>query len=126
MPRIMHIAFTVYPVTDMARTRNFYEMELGLTATNEYKDFWVEYILGGACFALMDSAKMKADVVPSSSAGGSLAFEVDDLDGFLKQLKSHGVKTKTDVIDSGGCRQVYILDPSGNAVGLHQKSADRK
>ncbi len=44
---ITSIAFTVYPVTDMARSRGFYEGVLGLTISENYRDEWVEYDLGG-------------------------------------------------------------------------------
>ena len=39
------IAFTLYPVTDMARARRFYEDRLGLRMTRrEAREFeWVEY-----------------------------------------------------------------------------------
>ena len=51
---IRHIAFTMYPVSDMARARRFYEETLGLRLTRrEAHEFeWVEYDLDGGTFAL--------------------------------------------------------------------------
>ena len=53
---IKHIAFTMYPVTDMVRARRFYEDTLGLRLTRrEASEFeWVEYDLDGGTFALTD------------------------------------------------------------------------
>jgi hypothetical protein len=71
------VAFTYYPVTDVARARKFYEETLGLksgSAGNQGDNWWVEYDLpGGGCLALTNFTKEK----PSDSAGGTIAFEVD-------------------------------------------------
>lgn len=40
---ITSIAFTVYPVRDMARSRRFYEEILGLNVGDAFGDQWVEY-----------------------------------------------------------------------------------
>src|SRR2546427_12515193 len=73
------VAFTYYPVTDVARARKFYEETLGLksgSAGNQGDNWWVEYDLpGGGCLALTNFTKEK----PSDSAGGTIAFEVEDL-----------------------------------------------
>ena len=107
MPKIKHVAFTVYPVTDIVRARAFYETELGLLLTNNYDEVWVEYILDGTCFALMDVTKIPAGGKPAADQGGSIAFEVDDLDGFVKCLRDRGVKVLADNIDTPVCRQAY-------------------
>jgi predicted enzyme related to lactoylglutathione lyase len=82
-------------------------------------------VLDGACLALMDVSKIKAPASPAHDKGGAIAFEVDDLKAFVKQLRDRGVKILADNIASPGCTQAFVMDPSGNAVGLHQKSADR-
>lgn len=35
---VKHIAFTVYPVKDMARARSFYEQDLGLRLGKNFHD----------------------------------------------------------------------------------------
>jgi catechol 2,3-dioxygenase-like lactoylglutathione lyase family enzyme len=45
---ITSIAFTVYPVTDMARSRNFYEKVLGLSTSETFGNEWAEYDVGGS------------------------------------------------------------------------------
>ena len=53
---IKHIAFTMYPMADMARARRFYEDTLGLRLMRrEASEFeWVEYDLDGGTFVLTD------------------------------------------------------------------------
>jgi catechol 2,3-dioxygenase-like lactoylglutathione lyase family enzyme len=81
------VAFTYYPVTDVARARKFYEETLGLksgSAGNQGDNWWVEYDLpGGGCLALTNFTKEK----PSDTAGGTIAFEVEDLDRLMTDLK---------------------------------------
>ena len=116
---IKKIAFTMYPVKDIERARKFYENTLGLKLGKiSAEGAWVEYDLPcGGCFALTTMAK---GVTPSSDAGGSLAFEVDDLDTFVAKLKSDGVSFKMETFSSPVCRLCIILDSEGNAVILHQ------
>jgi predicted enzyme related to lactoylglutathione lyase len=113
---IKKIAFTMYPVTDMARARKFYEEDLGLVKTGVYGNgTWVEYDPGG-CFAITTMAPIK----PSADSGGSIAFEVDDLPGLLAKLKSKGIVVKVETMDTPVCNMAVIIDTEGNALTLHQ------
>jgi predicted enzyme related to lactoylglutathione lyase len=115
---IKKIAFTLYPVRDIARARRFYEQDLGLVKTGEFVGGrWIEYDLAGGCFALTD---LVDDLQPSASAGGSIAFEVDDVDGLVATLRGKGVTVKAEPFSSPVCRMAVILDSEGNALTLHQ------
>lgn len=116
---IKHIAFTMYPVTDMARARRFYEETLGLQlARREAHEFeWVEYDLDGGTFAL---SNVKEGGVPSADAGGSIAFEVQSVDEMVEQLRAKGVRVKLEPLSTPVCRLAVILDSEGNAITLHQ------
>lgn len=113
------VAFTMYPVIDMNRARNFYEKILELKTSSIYGDnAWVEYDLpGGGCFAITTFAE---GVKPSANAGGSIAFEVDNLHELVKRLKSSDVEFKLDIFASPVCEMAVIVDSEGNAVTLHQ------
>jgi predicted enzyme related to lactoylglutathione lyase len=77
----------------------------------------VEYDLpGGGCLALTNFTKEK----PSDTAGGTIAFEVEDLDRLMTDLKRKGVIFKSDVIHSPVCRMAVCLDSEGNSILLHQ------
>lgn len=119
---IKHIAFTMYSVEDMGRARKFYEGDLGLELTNNFDEKWVEYHLENGCFAITN---MVSDVKPSMSAGGSIAFEVDDLDKELARLKARKVTVAVENIESPVCRMFVVADPEGNAVTIHQKNPGR-
>lgn len=113
------VAFTMYPVLDINRAKDFYEKNLNLIPSKASENGeWLEYDLpSGGCFAITTLAREKQ---PSANAGGSIAFEVDDLDSLVTQLKSNGVKFKLDIFTSPVCRMAVMLDSEGNGIILHQ------
>ena len=112
------VAFTMYPVKDAKRARSFYEGTLGLTVgSSSPNGVWTEYDLpGGGCLALFAGEDMK----PSADSGGSIAFEVEDLDALSARLKAEGVQFKADMIHSPVCRMAVVLDSEGNSIILHE------
>lgn len=63
---------------------------------------------------------MIENITPSSSSGGSIAFEVDDLDSLVSELKEKNIEFKLDNIVTPVCKMAVILDSEGNALTLHQ------
>jgi predicted enzyme related to lactoylglutathione lyase len=116
------VAFTMFPVKDAQRARAFYRDVLGLTMGSHSKDgVWTEYDLpGGGCLALYQDASMQ-----SSGAGGSIAFEVTDLDALVERLASLGVHAKGGLIHSPVCRMANISDTEGNPIILHELKKKR-
>ena len=116
---ISGIAFTMYPVINMVRARRFYEEVLGLKAVRDFRGEWVEYHLWDNCFAL---TTIKGDTLkPSAVAGGSIAFEVNDVDAFVADLKKMGIQVKIEPFSTPVCRMAVVLDPEGNALTLHHR-----
>jgi predicted enzyme related to lactoylglutathione lyase len=120
---IKKVAFTMYPIEDVARARRFYEETLGLAVgmAGSHGDMhWIEYDLaGGGCLALTNASEGK----PSAN-GGTIALEVEDLDGLMEDLRRKSVTFKTDIIRGPKCRMAVCLDSEGNSLLLHQ--FDRK
>lgn len=112
------VAFTMYPIKDPARARAFYEGTLGLSVGKHSSSaIWTEYDLpGGGCLALFKTD----DIEPSAAAGGSVAFEVEDLDTLVARLKAEGVRFKAEKVLSPVCRMSVILDSEGNSIILHE------
>jgi predicted enzyme related to lactoylglutathione lyase len=111
------VAFTMYPVSDVPRARKFYEETLGLTpglAGGREGKWWIEYDLpDGGCLAITNTTG-------GSPGGGTIAFEVEDLDRLISDLKTKGVSFKTDVIHGPKCRMAVCVDSEGNSLLLHQ------
>jgi predicted enzyme related to lactoylglutathione lyase len=118
---IRHVAFTVYPVSDMDRARRFYETTLGLTVSEDFDNHWVEYAPGGAgVFAISDMPEVgRAD----AQAGGTIAFEVDDVDAMTATVRAAGGLVVVEPFDTPVCRLSVVLDPEGNSLILHRVTA---
>ena len=116
---IKDIAFTVYPAKDVKALADFYTNELGLNLTNKFEEDgklqYAEYTVGSGYFGVMTAQWM--DREPGSASG--IAFEVDNLENWLKTLSGKGIKTE-DPYDTPVCRVSSIFDPEGNKVTFHQ------
>lgn len=118
---IRKVAFTMYPVSDMPRARAFYEGALGLTSGWPETSPWVEYDLPeGGCLAITTVTGGK----PSAEAGGTIAFEVGDLDALVADLRAREVRLVGDLVKGPHCRMMVCLDPDGNSIVLHQLDAN--
>ncbi|BET66499.1 VOC family protein [Opitutales bacterium ASA1] len=122
MIRITGIPFTGYPVTDLARSRAFYEGVLGLQTGDtwiEGEGGWVEYGIGSATLAITNGAPQWKP----SGDGPAVALEVEDVDAAAEHLRAHGVKFVIDPADSPVCRMAVIADPDGNCIAIHKRKA---
>ncbi len=116
---VKEIAFIAYPCADVASTRGWYEKHLGLKFTAPYAEDGVEKYneapVGNACFSLMTHEWIERK--PGTGAG--VAFEVDDLNAALTQLKSHGIEVSA-LYETPVCKLSSFTDPEGNKITLHQ------
>jgi predicted enzyme related to lactoylglutathione lyase len=112
---IKAIAFTVYPVKDMAVSRRFYEETLLLkTESVGCEGHWAEYDVAGATFAITD---MNEKAV--AGKGGAIAFEVDDLEAAVARLPARSIIEPA--FDTPVCRMAVVADPDGNELILHKR-----
>ena len=124
MIRYQEISFVAYPVTDMARSRKFYEGVLGLKSNGYAKDprpKWVEYDLGPGTLAIGKSPQYK----PSRN-GPIAALEVKNFDESVAHLRKHRVKFIIGPVDFPSCRMVGFRDPDGNQLALHHRKPRRR
>ena len=118
--RIKEIAFTGYQVTDVPRARQFYEEVLGLNPAMVHEldghpgKYWIEYEIDDGAIAISNMWE------PDSNSGPSIAFEVDDFDTAMAELKEAGVNIVADRIESPSCKFSLITDPDGNGITIHK------
>jgi predicted enzyme related to lactoylglutathione lyase len=113
---IKHVAFFVYPVSDIAKARQFYERTLGLKLVNNAEDHWLEYDIQGVTFAITDWL----EGATPGSRGAMAALEVADVQHTLEFFKSQGVQVLKELFDTPACRICVIADPDGNGILIHQ------
>lgn len=123
MLNVTEIAFSCYPVTDMARARAFYEGVLGLKATMAHGEpgglQWTEYDIATGTLSLGAGVP---DWSPTPN-GCSVGLEVEDFDTAIAKLKAAGVKFQMEPFATPVCRMAYILDTEGNALCIHKRNA---
>jgi predicted enzyme related to lactoylglutathione lyase len=122
MINITETAFIAYPVSDIARARDFYEKLLGLTPgefDHELEGmpgkYWIEYEVGNVAFAISNSWE------PSGQSGPTVAFEVENLEEAVSHLKKAGVNFVLDNFDTPVCSFALITDPDGNGITIHKR-----
>jgi catechol 2,3-dioxygenase-like lactoylglutathione lyase family enzyme len=120
--KIVEFAFIVYPATDVARSRAFYEGVLGLASTTSMEfdeGFWLEYEIGPHTIAVGKESFLKP-----SGDGPHVCLEVDDFEKTIEHLRQHKVPFAIEpFVAPPGCRAAIILDPDGNKMGIHKRKA---
>jgi predicted enzyme related to lactoylglutathione lyase len=116
---IESIAFTVYPVSDMAKARYFYEQVLGLTPADSFGEYWQEYDVAGSTFGIVLMTEQAPECFKNTK-GTTIAFEVADLDQALESMRRHNVTVVEGPNDFPTCRMFVVTDPDGNLVTFHQ------
>src|SRR6188472_2206122 len=104
MLKVTEIAFTCYPVMDMARARAFYEGVLGLKPTYLMGEpggmQFTEYDIANGTLALGAGAP---DWQPRSD-GCSAGLEVEDFESAVAHLKAANVRFKMEPFPTPVCR----------------------
>jgi predicted enzyme related to lactoylglutathione lyase len=120
MLKVTEIAFSCYPVTDMARSCAFYEGVLGLTKTMDHnmgeQGHWVEYDIGPGTLGLGKYAGFKP-----TSDGCTVGLEVEDFDAALKAVQDAGVQITMGPMETPVCHMLFISDPDGNPLIIHKR-----
>jgi predicted enzyme related to lactoylglutathione lyase len=114
---VSQVAFTMYPVTDMARAVAFYRDALGLVQGGLESPYWVEFDVAGTTFGIGNFEQ-----VGTAGTAQSLALEVSDIAAFRAALAARGIET-TEPHDLPNCWISVVRDPDANQIWLHQAKA---
>jgi len=113
--------FISVPVTDMARSKQFYGETLGLPLVSG-DDAWPEYRLGeNVSLYLIDPTNVGQTFAGPHSS--SIALRVADVAEARAALEDKGVEFGGDIFDTGVCHMAFFSDPDGNALMLHRRYA---
>ncbi len=117
--KIKEIGFVFYNVKSVDSARKFYEGVLGLVAPANIESgaSWIEYDLGaGAALALGTWEGWNP-----GKEGGTAAFEVEDFDAAIKELKEKNVPFALEAMDTPVCNMALVNDPDGNNIMIHRR-----
>lgn len=120
--KVIEIAFSSYPVTDVARARRFYEGVLKLEVTSDQdmgeKGRWIEYDIGSGTLGIGQYEGWRP-----TSDGCTVGLEVDDFDKAVAELKEAGVPVTMGPLETPVCHMLMIADPDGNPLIIHKRKA---
>ena len=120
MLKVNEASFFAYPVTDLARSRAFYEGVLGLKVSQEPGAVpWMEFDLGNTTLGL----GAYGDAWKPSADGAMLALEVDNFEASLAELKTKNIPFSLEGMETPVCHFAIVRDPDGNAVMIHKRKA---
>jgi|SRR4051812_18191197 catechol 2,3-dioxygenase-like lactoylglutathione lyase family enzyme len=100
-------------VSDLGRARRFYEDNLGLRIEAEVEET-VRYRCGGGTGLAVFERPMEP--IDRTVA----AFEVEDLESEVEDLRSRGVQMEDVVTLPSGVKRAFFKDPDGNIIGMRQ------
>ena len=118
--KVKEIGFVAIPVTDMERSRKFYEGVLGLKESGKFMEGqWIEYGLGKDTLCI---ASVSEGWQPSDQGTGA-ALEVEDFEEAIADLKKAGATFAMDAFESPVCHMAIVQDPDGNKLMIHKLKA---
>jgi len=120
--KIIEMAFSCYPVTDLKRAEQFYSGTLGLKESRRFghaQQAWIEYDVGPGTLAITN---MAPDWKPSANGGG-VGLEVDNFDEAIGLLKRSGAKFPVEATETPVCHMAIVSDPDGNSLVIHKRKA---
>ena len=115
-----------YIVSDVDRAVEFYRDQLGFETVMH----------PGPGFAILSRGDLRL-LLNAPGAGGAgqaggnpepggwnrFQLEVDDLEGFVEELRGHGAIFRGDLVEGRGGRQKLVEDPSGNVIEVFEPAA---
>ena len=114
------------PVKDLDTAQRFYEHTLGLEKVSEMEGTAVVYRSGRTTLCVYRSA------FAGTNQGTATMWEVDDVDGTVRELKAKGVAFEHydgmpgltrdgDVYRADGFRVAWLKDPAGNILSVQTR-----
>ena len=114
---IKSVAFTGYPVKDVARAVAFYSEAIGMKKSGIETDFWVEFDIDGSTFGVGNFPQLG-----TPGTAQSFAIEVSSVSELRADLAKKGIES-TDPFETPVCFISVVKDPDGNELFLHESKS---
>jgi glyoxylase I family protein len=114
-----------YQVKDVARSLMFYTHHLGFTLEHQQLPAFANVSLGDAQILLSGpgasgSRPMPGGQIQEPGGWNRVVLKVNDLPGFIAELKKAGLHFRNEMETGPGGRQIQIDDPDGNPIELFE------
>lgn len=117
-----------YLVKDVARSVTFYTTHLGFSVTHQQLPAFASVSLGDVDVLLSGPQASGSRPMPDGrqqAPGGwnRIVLRINDLEAFIKTLKSAGLPFRNTMETGPGGKQIQIEDPDGNPIELFEPAA---
>ena len=123
MKQTIRLGMNIIGVSDLTKSRSFYEHVLGMTFT-EFRPPFAEAILGKAVFNIEEDSTEREKGWKQKHIGGrkSCTFQVSNMTTFLaKAIKAGATIIKQPEKRPWGWIDAVIADRDGNEFGIEQE-----
>jgi predicted enzyme related to lactoylglutathione lyase len=114
------VDFIMYHAQNPTKTRAWYQRMFGLPQGEEWNAFWSEFATEPVCLCLNGPNK-KSDTQWDWSGGPAVGLAVPDIHQAAKECRRRKVKISKGPIETSVCWMLFIEDPEGNRIILHQR-----
>lgn len=120
-----------YQVKDVARAVDFYTRHLGFTLEHQHLPEFASVSLGDTRILLSGPGASGSRPLPNGATqepGGwnRVVLRVDDLPGFIRELKNTALRFRNEMETGPGGRQIQIEDPDGNPIELFEPASRQR
>ncbi len=113
--------FVALAATDFDAVVEFYQRFFDRDAHPYRANVYAEFRLPGVKLGVFKPQELhEAEFSDSTHGGLSLCIEVDDLEGAIAHATRLGHPPPTPITTASHGREVYIYDPAGNRLILHE------
>jgi catechol 2,3-dioxygenase-like lactoylglutathione lyase family enzyme len=114
--------FVLYWISDMERSLRFYKGFLGMSEGSNWGNEWVELDAAPTTLALVRvGASGSNDPVTTGKRAPSIYLAVEDVRDAIGAARAAGYTVVVEPDEGEVCISAVILDPDGNAIGLHTR-----
>lgn len=119
-------AFVALGAVNFDDVLRFYRQFLELEPQVYLEDVYAEFQLAGMKLGIFKpKASHETEFSESNRAGLSLCLEVDELDGAIAHITQLGYPPPGNITTASHGREVYVYDPAGNRIILHESVKQR-
>src|SRR5262249_1308566 len=114
-----------YQVNDVRRSVAFYTERLGFKLEHQQLPAFASVSFGDVQILLSGPGASGSRPMPNGQQQGPggwnrVVLKVEDLAGFIAELKTTGIRFRNEMETGPGGRQIQIEDPDGNPVELFE------
>jgi len=114
------IDFVMYCARDVGKTRSWYQALFGLTKGGEWTKFWSEFATQPVALCLNGPNRSRNDKW-TWSGPAAVALAVDDIHAAAEACRRRRVKILKGPVETRVCWMLFVADPDGNRLVLHQR-----